>query len=106
MDNVEEVKDQIAKKKEERDALREEATKLVEADDVEAAKEKRETSKKLDEEIAELKKQLEEADEEGKTEKNEEVNVVEERSISRIEVPEKVTHEEVRAFENYLETRD
>src|SRR5699024_12101811 len=60
----------------------------------------------LDEEIAELKKQLEEADEEGKTEKNEEVNVVEERSISRIEVPEKVTHEEVRAFENYIETRD
>src|SRR5699024_11844044 len=50
--------------------------------------------------------QLEEAEEEGKTEKNEEVNVVEERSISRIEVPEKVTHEEVRAFENYLETRD
>src|SRR5699024_4828869 len=106
MDNVEELKEQIAKKKEERDALREEALKLVESDDVEAAKEKRETIKKLDEEIAELKKQLEEAEEEGKTEKNEEVNVVEERSISRIEVPEKVTHEEVRAFENYLETRD
>lgn len=106
MDNVEELKEQIAKKKEERDALREEALKLVESDDVEAAKEKRETIKKLDEEIAEIKKQLEEAEEEGKTEKNEEVNVVEERSISRIEVPEKVTHEEVRAFENYLETRD
>src|SRR5690625_2893670 len=106
MDNVEELKEQIAKKKEERDALREEALKLVESDDVEAAKEKRETIKKLDEEIAELEKQLEEAEESDESQKNEEVNVVEERSISRIEVPEKVTHEEVRAFENYLETRD
>src|SRR5699024_8543175 len=104
--SIEEIEKAIAEKQAERETLREEALKLVESDDVEAAKEKREAIKKLDEEIAELKKQLEEAEEEGKTEKNEEVNVVEERSISRIEVPEKVTHEEVRAFENYLETRD
>ena len=104
--SIEEIEKAIAEKQAERETLREEALKLVESDDVEAAKKKREEIKKLDEKIAELKKQLEEAEEEGKTEKNEEVNVVEERSISRIEVPEKVTHEEVRAFENYLETRD
>ena len=104
--SIEELKQAIADKQAERETLREEALKAVESDDVETAREKREAIKVLDEEIAELKKQLEEAEEEGKTEKNEEVNVVEERSISRIEVPEKVTHEEVRAFENYLETRD
>src|SRR5699024_2016968 len=104
--SMEEIEKAIAEKQAERETLREEAMKLVESDDVEDAKEKSEEIKKGDEEINQLKKQHGEGEEEGKTEKDEEVNVVEERAISRIEVPEKVTHEEVRAFENYLETRD
>ena len=103
---VEEIKQAIKEKKEQRDKLREEALGLLESDDIEGAQAKKDEVKKLDAEIAELEKQLEEAEESDESQKNEEVNVVEERSISRIEVPEKVTHEEVRAFENYLETRD
>ena len=106
MATVEELKSQIAEKTEERNALREEALKLIDEDKVEEASEKREAIKVLDEEISELKKQLEEAEEKENENDNEEVTQVEERTINRVEVPEKVTHEEVRAFENYLETRD
>src|SRR5699024_6822673 len=106
MATVEELKSQIAEKTEERNALREEALKLIDEDKVEEASEKREAIKVLDEEISELKKQLEEAEEKENENDNEEVTQVEERAINRVEVPEKVTHEEVRAFENYLETRD
>ena len=104
MATVEELKSQIAEKTEERNALREEALKLIDEDKVEEASEKREAIKVLDEEISELKKQLEEA-EEGEN-KEEEVKAVEERAINRVEVPEKVTSEERKAFKNYLETRD
>lgn len=106
MATVEELKSQIAEKTEERNALREEALKLIDEDKVEEASEKREAIKVLDEEISELKKQLEEAEEKENENDNEEVKAVEERAINRVEVPEKVTSEERKAFKNYLETRD
>src|SRR5699024_6062679 len=101
-----ELKDKIQELKDAREKLKEEAASLLESDKVDEAEAKRDEIKKLDAEIAELEKELKEKEESDESQNDEEVNVVEERSISRIEVPEKVTHEEVRAFENYLETRD
>nr|WP_231634388.1 phage major capsid protein [Salinicoccus sp. YB14-2] len=106
---IEEFKNAIQEKKEQRDKLREEALGLLESDNVEDAQAKRDEVKKLDAEIAELEKELEEKEsEEENQNKNEEVTevTVEERAINRIEVPEKVTSEERKAFKNYLETRD
>ena len=108
---IEELKNAIQEKKEQREKLREEALGLLESDNVEDAQAKRDEIKQLDNEIAELEKELEEkeSEEENQNEnqnENEEVNVVEERTINRIEVPENRTSEESRAFQNYLETRD
>jgi len=104
---IEELKNAIQEKKEQRDKLREEALGLLESDNVEEAKAKRDEIKQLDNEIAELEKELEEKEsEEENQNENEEVNVVEERTINRIEVPENRISEESRAFQNYLETRD
>src|SRR5699024_5638663 len=91
------------------DKLREEALGLLESDNVEDAQAKRDEIKQLDDEIAELEKELEEKEsEEENQNENEEVTevTVEERAINRIEVPEKVTTEERKAFKNYLETRE
>lgn len=107
--SVEEIKKAISDKQEERNKLRDEALALIESDDVDGAKEKREAIKVLDEEILALQKQLEEASENEPEEKTKEevTNVtVEERAINRVEVPEKATPQEVRDFKNYLETRD
>lgn len=107
--SVEEIKKAISDKQEERNKLRDEALALIESDDVDGAKEKREAIKVLDEEILALQKQLEEASEDEPEEKTKEevTNVtVEERAINRVEVPEKATPQEVRDFKNYLETRD
>lgn len=101
--NIEELKQAIADKQAERDTLKEEALELVESDDVDGAKEKREAVKALDEEIAELKKELEEKEDENDDGGG---NSVEERAMNRIEVPGKATSEERKAFKNYLETRD
>jgi len=107
MMTIEELKNAIQEKKEQRDKLREEALGLLESDNVEEAKAKRDEIKQLDNEIAELEKELEEKEsEEENQNENEEVNVVEERTINRIEVPENRISEESRAFQNYLETRD
>ena len=105
---VEELKQAIKEKKEQRDKLREEALGLLESDNVEDAQAKRDEIKQLDNEIAELEKELEEKDsEEENQNENEEVTevTVEERTINRVEVPEKATPQEVRDFKNYLETR-
>src|SRR5699024_5577888 len=109
MMTIEEFKNAIQEKKEQRDKLREEALGLLESDNVEDAQAKRDEIKQLDDEIAELEKELEEKEsEEENQNENEEVTevTVEERTINRIEVPEKVTSEERKAFKNYLETRD
>ncbi len=98
---VEELKDKLEELKTKRKDLREEAMNLLEEDKVDEAEAKKEEIKKLDEEIAALEKELEEKDE-----NEEEVNPVEDRGLNRIQTTEKVTSEEVRAFENYLETRD
>ena len=104
---IEELKNAIQEKKEQREKLREEALGLLESDDIDGAQAKRDEIKQLDNEIAELEKELEEKEsEEENQNENEEVNVVEERTINRIEVPENRTSEESRAFQNYLETRD
>ena len=104
---IEELKNAIQEKKEQREKLREEALGLLESDNVEDAQAKRDEIKQLDNEIAELEKELEEKEsEEENQNENEEVNVVEERTINRIEVPENRISEESRAFQNYLETRD
>src|SRR5690625_3047421 len=106
--SVEEIKTAISDKQEERNKLRDEALALIESDDVDGAKEKREAIKVLDEEISALQKQLEEANENEPEEKTKEevTNVtVEERAINRVEIPEKATPQEVRDFKNYLETR-
>ena len=105
---IEELKNAIQEKKEQRDKLREEALGLLESDNVEDAQAKRDEIKQLDNEIAELEKELEEKDsEEENQNENEEVTevTVEERTINRVEVPEKATPQEVRDFKNYLETR-
>ena len=105
---VEELKQAIKEKKEQRDKLREEALGLLESDNVEDAQAKRDEIKQLDNEIAELEKELEEKEsEEENQNENEEVTevTVEERTINRVEVPEKATPQEVRDFKNYLETR-
>src|SRR5699024_5510494 len=106
MMTISELKDKIQELKDAREKLKEEAASLLESDKVDESEAKRDEIKKLDGEIAELEKELKEKEESDESQKDEEENVVEERSISRIEVPEKVTHEEVRAFEKYLETRD
>src|SRR5699024_6897243 len=108
MMTIEEFKNAIQEKKEQRDKLREEALGLLESANVDDAQAKRDEIKQLDNEIAELEKALEEneSEEENKNE-NEEVTevTVEERSINRVEIPEKATPQEVRDFKNYLETR-
>ena len=103
---ISELKDKIQELKDAREKLKEEAASLLESDKVDEAEAKRDEIKKLDAEIAELEKELKEKEESDESQNNEEVTQVEERTINRVEVPEKVTHEEVRAFENYLETRD
>lgn len=108
MATIKELQEQIAEKETQREALRKEALELIESDDVDGAKEKREAIKVLDEEILALQKQLEEASENEPEEKTKEevTNVaVEERAINRVEIPEKATPQEVRDFKNYLETR-
>lgn len=107
MATVAELKELLEEKQEAREDLREEALELVEADDVEGAKAKREEVKALDVEIAELKEQLKESEEAEKQNKEEVTQVtVEERAINRVEIPTKATSTETRAFKKYLETRD
>lgn len=103
MATVAEIKELLEEKQEARESLREEALSLLESDDVEGAKVKREEVKALDEEIKELEKQLEEAEKQNKEEVTE--VTVQERSINRVEIPGKATPQEVRDFKNYLETR-
>lgn len=106
MATIAEIKELLEEKQEARESLREEALELVESDDVEGAKTKREEVKTLDEEIKELEKQLEEAEEAEKQNKEEVTEVtVEERGINRVEIPGKATPQEVRDFKKYLETR-
>lgn len=106
MATVAEIKELLEEKQEARESLREEALALLESDDVEGAKAKREEVKVLDEEIKELEKQLGEAEEEENKNKEEVTEVaVEERAINRVEIPGKATPQEVRDFKNYLETR-
>ncbi|AQL56419.1 phage major capsid protein [Abyssicoccus albus] len=106
------IQEQLELKREERKKLLDEATKLLEADDIEGAKEKRDEVKKIDNEIAELEKQLEEQNKQQEqvdikeNQKEEVESRMEKRDIERFETPGSVTPEEVRAFENYLETRD
>ena len=103
---ISELKDKIQELKDAREKLKEEAASLLESDKVDEAEAKRDEIKKLDAEIAELEKELKEKEESDESQNNEEVNNVEARSIDRIETPERVEKQEVRAFENYLETRD
>ena len=106
MATVAEIKELLEEKQESRESLREEALALLESDDVEGAKAKREEVKALDEEIKELEKQLGEAEEAENKNKEEVTEVaVEERAINRVEIPGKATPQEVRDFKNYLETR-
>ena len=106
MATVSEIKELLEEKQESREGLREEALALLESDDVEGAKAKREEVKALDEEIKDLEKQLEEAEVEENQNKEEVTEVtVEERAINRVEIPGKATPQEVRDFKNYLETR-
>lgn len=109
MATVAEIKELLEEKQEARESLREEALALLESDDVEGAKAKREEVKVLDEEIKELEKQLEEAEEAERSENQNKEEVtevtVEERGINRVEIPGKATPQEVRDFKNYLETR-
>lgn len=113
MATIKELQEQIAEKETQRETLRKEALELIEADDVDGAKSKREEIEKLDAEIAELKVEVEEKEEmkralsdEGDNKKEEVTEVtVEERAINRVEIPEKATPQEVRDFKNYLETR-
>ena len=113
MATIKELQDQIVEKQTQRDALRKEALELIESDDVDGAKAKREEIATLDTEIAELQEEIEEKEElkralsDESENKNEEVTevTVEERSINRVEIPEKATPQEVRDFKNYLETR-
>ena len=106
MATVAEIKELLEEKQEARESLREEALALLESDDVEGAKAKREEVKALDEEIKELEKQLGEAEEAENKNKEEVTEVtVEERAINRVEIPGKATPQEVRDFKNYLETR-
>src|SRR5699024_9572399 len=106
MMTISELKDKIQELKDAREKLKEEAASLLESDKVDEAEAKRDEIKKLDAEIAELEKELKEKEESDESQNNEEVNNVEARSIDRIETPERVEKQEVRAFENYLETRD
>lgn len=103
---ISELKDKIQELKDAREKLKEEASSLLESDKVDEAEAKRDEIKKLDAEIVALEKELEEKEDSDESQNNEEVNEVESRSIDRIETPEKVERQEVRAFENYLETRD
>lgn len=103
---ISELKDKIQELKDAREQLKEEAASLLESDKVDEAEAKRDEIKKLDAEIVALEKELEEKEDSDESQNNEEVNEVESRSIDRIETPEKVERQEVRAFENYLETRD
>ena len=106
MATVAEIKELLEEKQGARESLREEALALLESDDVEGAKAKREEVKALDEEIKELEKQLGEAEEAENKNKEEVTEVaVEERAINRVEIPGKATPQEVRDFKNYLETR-
>ena len=106
MATIAEIKELLEEKQEARESLREEALALLESDDVEGAKTKREEVKALDVEISELKEQLKKAEEAEKQNKEEVTEVtVQERSINRVEIPGKATPQEVRDFKNYLETR-
>lgn len=117
MATVKELQDQIKEKQTQRDTLRKEALELVEKDDIEGAKGKREEIEALDTEIAELAAELEEKEEIKRALsdglENEEVNhvVAEERQLksgaAQVTVPE-VTPTEVREFSAYLrgEKRD
>lgn len=105
MATVAEIKELLEEKQEARESLREEALALLESDDVEGAKAKREEVKALDEEIKELEKQLEEAETENQNKEEVTEVTVQERAINRVEVPGKATPQEVRDFKNYLETR-
>ena len=121
--NVEELEKLIAEKKDQRETLRKEALTLLEEDKVEESQAKYDEIKAIDEEIKELEddlkdKQAEENNDEkevepGEVDSNE--NKGEKRNMnnetidtSRIEVESRtdVTSQEVRAFKNYLETRD
>lgn len=125
--NVEELEKLIADKKDQRETLRKEALTLLEEDKVEESQAKYDEIKAIDEEIKELEdelkdKQAQENDDEEEVEPVEEPvevdsneNKGEKRNMnngtidtSRIEVENRtdVTSQEVRAFKNYLETRD
>jgi len=112
--SVEEIKKQIQEKEEKIETLRDEALQAIEDDNLEEAKEKREEIKVLKEEIDELQKELEKAEKEEDSEDPDNTEggnqVTENRSIDpnrvNIETPGSQKSEEVRAFENYLETRD
>src|SRR5699024_8191028 len=106
MATVSEIKELLEEKQESRESLREEALALLESDDVEGAKAKREEVKALDEEIKDLEKQLEEAEVEENQNKEEVTEVtVEERTINRVEGPGRATKQEVRDSKNYIERR-
>lgn len=112
--SVEEIKKQIQEKEEKIETLRDEALQAIEDDNLEEAKEKRAEIKVLKEEIDELQKDLEKAEKEEDSEDPDNTEggnqVTENRSIDpnrvNIETPGSQKSEEVRAFENYLETRD
>lgn len=121
--NVEELEKLIADKKDQRETLRKEALTLLEEDKVEESQAKYDEIKAIDEEIKELEddlkdKQAEENNDEEEVEpvevdsnenKGEKRNMNNETiDTSRIEVENRsdVTSQEVRAFKNYLETRD
>lgn len=114
--NIEEIKALIAEKEQERDALKAEALELIEADKLEEAKEKETAIQAIIAEIDDLKKQLsdledaEKDDDAEESEENEGDEIVsqENKSIDtgRFNIENnKVTSEEVRAFEGYLESR-
>lgn len=115
MATAKELQDQIKEKQEQRDALRKGALELVEKDDIDGAKAKREEIETLDSEIAELAAELEEKEEMKRALSDEngdggaEPMTVEERQLksgaAQVTVPE-VTPVEVRDFSKYLATND
>lgn len=113
--DIKELKELIAQKEQEREALKTEALELIEDDNLEEAKAKEAAIQEINAEIAESKAQLldlegtedDEGDEEN--EEGDETVDQENRGIDtgrfNIENREGVTSEEVRAFEGYLESR-
>lgn len=115
MATLKELEDQITEKQKQRDALRKEALELIEADDVEGAKAKREEIATLDTEIAGLKADIEEKEEMKRALSDEDGDggadgmTVEERQLKSGNhkiVPKNEKPVEVRDFMKYLRTND